>query len=116
QDGDALSASFDSPAGVAVDAVGNVYVADFGNQKIRKISVDGQVSTLAGTGIEGDQDGDALTASFNTPYGVAVDPGGNVYVADGGNHKIRKISVDGQVSTLAGTGNVGDQDGDALSA
>ncbi|MTI29402.1 CUB domain-containing protein, partial [Xanthovirga aplysinae] len=91
QDGDALSASFNGPYGVSVDAGGNVYVADWGNYKIRKISVGGQVSTFAGSGGEGVQDGDAVSASFNRPFGVAVDAGDNVYVSDVYNYKIRKV-------------------------
>ncbi|CAJ0783391.1 NHL repeat-containing protein [Ralstonia chuxiongensis] len=105
--GPAASASFSKPTGVAVDATGNVYVADWGNNRIRVISPDGLVATLAGSGLAGSQDGTGTAASFRRPYGVAVDAGGNVYVADSGSNLIRKISTNAVVSTLAGSGGVG---------
>jgi DNA-binding beta-propeller fold protein YncE len=79
--------------GVAVDAAGNVYVADSGNNLIRKISPGGMVSTFAGNGTPGWVDGIANAASFYDPYGIAVDAAGNVYVADLFNDVIRKIVV-----------------------
>jgi sugar lactone lactonase YvrE len=101
--------SFYSPAGVAVDAAGNIYVADYGNNLIRKISAAGLVSTLAGNGTQGLINAPGLLASFNQPTGIAVDAAGNVYVGDAGNDRIRKITSAGIVSTLAGNGtNVGD--------
>jgi sugar lactone lactonase YvrE len=100
-------ASFNTPYGVAVDASGNVYVADQGNHLIRKITSAGVVSTLAGTGSAGSLNGTGTSASFNTPTMVAVDAGGNVYVADQGNHLIRKITSAGVVTTLAGSGSAG---------
>lgn len=103
-DGLGTSASFSYPAGVAVDASGNVYVSDYYNNKIRKISPSGQVTTLAGSGSEGKLDGPASTASFQGPSGIAVDKSGNVYVADTLNSLIRKITPTGTVSTIAGTG------------
>jgi sugar lactone lactonase YvrE len=167
-DGPASQARFNSPAGVAVDKVGAVYVADNGNHRIRKISPDGSVSTLAGTGVAGSQDGQAgvatfqqplriaigasgdvfvtdashrirrispagmvstfagtsqgykdgpaASAAFNIPYGLMIDPTGVMYVADSGNHRIRKISTDGMVTTLAGSGTAGFLDGPASSA
>ena len=102
-DGLGTLAQFDKPCGVAVDTKGNVYVADAWNHKIRKITPDGMVTTLAGS-TRGFADGPGISAQFYEPYGVAVDAQGNVYVADGiENHKIRKISPDGVVSTLAGS-------------
>jgi streptogramin lyase len=98
---------FDGPVGVAVDQSGNVYVADFGNNKIRKITSTGIVTTLAGSGITGSKDATGSLASFYHPTGVAVDNSGNVYVADFDNHKIRKITPKGVVTTLAGSGVAG---------
>jgi len=103
-DGTGTAAQFNHPLGVAVDSEGNIYVADYGNHRIRKITPAGVVSTFAGTGTEGFADGTGNTAQFNTPPGVAVDSSGNVYVADANNHLIRKITPAGVVSTLAGTG------------
>ena len=100
-DGPALQARFHTPSGLAHDASGVVYVADTGNHAIRRIGVDGQVSTLAG-GTRGFVDGPADQARFDGPMGVAVDAQGNVYVADTWNDRIRVISADGRVRTLAG--------------
>ena len=100
--GTGTAASFGGPSGVAVDVAGNVYVADQGNNLIRKISSAGVVSTLAGNGVQNKINGTGTAASFNFPYSVAVDAAGNVYVADQGNNLIRKISSVGVVSTLAG--------------
>jgi sugar lactone lactonase YvrE len=86
------AAYFSGPQGVAVDAKGNVYVADTYNNLIRKISSSGVVSTLAGNGAKGSANGKGFEASFNYPVGVAVDADGNVYVADTGNNLIRKIA------------------------
>jgi sugar lactone lactonase YvrE len=99
------------PAGVAVDSSGNVYVADPDNDKIRKITKEGQVTTLAGSDTYGSTDGTGTTARFLNPTGVAVDSSGNVYVADRNNNKIRKIDSSGVVSTLAGSGYSGNNDG-----
>jgi streptogramin lyase len=103
-DGTGTAASFNFPAGVAVDSSGNVYVADVYNHKIRKITSAGVVTTLAGAGTQGSADGTGAAASFAYPHGVAVDSSGNVYVTDIGNHKIRKITSAGEVTTLAGSG------------
>lgn len=110
-DGASAAASFYRPFGLAVDYVGNVYVADTINNKVRKITPDGVVSTLAGTGDAGFLDGIGTTARFNKPHGIAVDATGNVYVADYWSNKIRKISTTGWVSSLAGSGVLGDLDG-----
>jgi sugar lactone lactonase YvrE len=107
-DGSGSNARFCGPQGVAADAVGNVYVADSGNQTIRKITPEGLVTTLAGSpGLTGSADGSGSEARFNIPNNVGVDAAGNVYVADSNNYTIRKISPDGTVSTLAGSPGVG---------
>jgi sugar lactone lactonase YvrE len=100
--GDAKSASFSNPMGVAVDSSGNVYVADSRNNLIRKVTPDGTVSTFAGSGKQGSADGKGVAASFFFPTALATDTEGNVYVADTHNSRIRKITPDGMVSTFAG--------------
>jgi sugar lactone lactonase YvrE len=112
-DGTNGAARFFSPEGIAVDSQGNLFVADAGNSTIRKITRDGMVTTLAGlAGVSGSADGTNSTARFFYPSGLAVDGGGNVYVADLDNHTIRRISASGEVTTLAGTaGEFGSADG-----
>jgi sugar lactone lactonase YvrE len=110
------AASFSNPFGIAVDALGNVYVADIGNNKIRKITTAGVVSTFAGSGLQGSTDATGIAASFNNPFGVAVDALGNVFVADQYNNKIRKITPAGIVTTLAGSGVNGSTNGTGLAA
>src|SRR6266404_570379 len=102
KDGRAGEAQFDGPIGTAVDKHGNVFVADAYNDSIRRITEDGAVSTFAGTGLPGFSDGQASDASFDTPCGVAVDKDGDVFVADTGNHAVRKITAQGEVTTIAG--------------
>ena len=102
-DGTGVAAQFNYPQGVAVDAAGNVYVVESINNRVRKITSAGVVTTLAGTGASGSNNGPGATATFNQPYGVAVDAVGNVYVADYGNHRIRKVTAAGVVTTLAGS-------------
>ncbi len=101
-DGTGTASQFDDPRGIALDAQGNLYVVDENNQKIRKVTPEGEVSTLAGSTL-GFADGVGATAQFYDPFGVAIDDQGNVYVGDSNNNKIRKISSNGDVSTLAGS-------------
>lgn len=115
-DGNGTAAQFNNPNGVALDASGNVYVADQANQRIRKISPAGVVTTLAGSGNASFSDGTGTAVSFNVPCGIAVDGSGNVYVTDGSNNRIRKITPAGVVTTLAGTGSAFFADGIASSA
>jgi sugar lactone lactonase YvrE len=111
------AASFNHPEGVAVDAAGNIYVADTGNQLIRKIAPGGSVSTLAGQPRQGGfQNGPGGLALFNSPNGVALDSSGNVYVADSFNQMVRVITPGGTVSTLAGSGQIGANNGPANGA
>jgi gliding motility-associated-like protein len=109
--GTGIAASFNGPSGVAVDASGNVFVADQYNYLIRKITAAGVVTTLAGSGLLGATNGLATSASFNKPFGVAVDQAGNVYVADEFNQIVREITPAGYVNTLAGSGAIGGVNG-----
>ena len=111
-DGAGSGASFNTPSALAIDSSGNIYVADTGNNRIRKVTAQGEVSTFAGDGTAGYLDGPAAQARFNGPIGVAVDANGILYVADTYNDRIRKISPDGQVTTVAGAGQPGFADGD----
>jgi sugar lactone lactonase YvrE len=115
-DGAGNAAAFHTPSALAIDRSGNLYVADTGNHAVRKITPDGTVSTLAGSGKPGFADGKGANAQFNGPVGIAVDKAGIVYVADTYNDSIRRIAPDGSVSTVAGTGMPGDADGAALAA
>jgi sugar lactone lactonase YvrE len=114
--GQGTAASFNFPFGVAVDANGNVYVADSGNNQIRKITPGGMVSTLAGSGNQGSADGQGTAANFSQPTGVSVDSSGNLYVADQVNNEIRKITPGGLVSTMAGSLTSGSVNGKGSSA
>jgi len=111
-DGVGLAATFTGPCGIAVDKLGNLYVADTFDYLIRKITPAGVVSTIAGTGTPGSADGQGRAASFKGPDGIAVDDAGNIYVADiGGGNDIRKIDPTGMVTTFAGSNTLGFKDG-----
>ncbi|MCY4437437.1 MAG: NHL repeat-containing protein [Chloroflexi bacterium] len=104
--GPATRATLNTPASLAIDAAGNVFVADAFNHRIRKISPSGDITTLVGTG-EAGADGDggpAADARLRLPLGVAVDSAGTLYIADTYNHRIRKVTSEGIISTIAGTG------------
>ncbi|MFF3172616.1 RICIN domain-containing protein [Streptomyces sp. NPDC057900] len=118
--GPAASAQLRSPYGVAVDGAGNLYIADRGNHRIRKVTADGNISTIAGTGsakFSGDG-GQAASAELNNPFTMVVDSTGALYVADYGNHAVRKITADGEISTVAGigTGGIDGDNGPAVAA
>ncbi|MEE4258284.1 MAG: T9SS type A sorting domain-containing protein [Bacteroidales bacterium] len=109
--GDTSIASFNRPFGICLDAEGNVYIADAYNHCIRKISTNGEVSTYAGTGSAGYQDGGASIAKFNQPINICMDDEGNMYVSDFINQRIRKISNNMLVTTIAGSGVAGHANG-----
>jgi RHS repeat-associated protein len=109
-DGTGTQASFKQPGGIAVDAAGNVYVADTGNSKVRMISPAGVVRTIAGGAHDGFADGPALQALFKQPAGIAVSATGVVFIGDTKNNVIRKLE-NGAVTTIAGTGHSGYLDG-----
>lgn len=101
-DATGLNAQFYSPQAAVANANGNIYVADYGNNIIRKISAAGVVTTLAGSGTAGYADGTGTGSAFKSPRGLAIDASGNLYVADMGNNLIRKITSAGVVTTIAG--------------
>jgi sugar lactone lactonase YvrE len=115
-DGPSTSACFKNPRGVAVDSSGNVFVADFGNHRIRRIARSGVVSTLAGSGLAAFADGIGTGAAFNNLFGVALDKSDNMFVTDQSNHRVRKVTPDGLVSTLAGSGSAAFADGTGAGA
>lgn len=116
-DGPAATAQFDNPHGIAIDINNNIYVAERYKHRIRKISASGEVTTFAGNGVAGFADGTGTAALFNEPIDVAVDRNGNVFVADGKNRRIRKISPNGETSTYAGSGDWGyNLEGDSTKA
>lgn len=114
-DGPALQASFNEPIGIAIDASDNLYVADWANNAIRKIS-GGTVTTIAGNGSASFQDGTGTAALFAQPLSLTLDPQGNIFVSDWGNHRIRKITPAKVVTTLAGSGSATYVNGTGLSA
>ncbi len=115
-DGADTSATFQDPLGLATDADGNIYVSDAANNKIRKITPGGIVTTIAGTGAAGAANGSALSATFNSPLSIAVDANKNIFVTEKNNYDIRKIATDGTVTTVAGTGQPGSSDGTGTAA
>lgn len=106
-DGTGSAALFDTPYDVVIDASGDILVADQGNHVIRKIALDGTVTTFAGTGTAGSDDGARLSASFNLPQALAIDAEGVLYITDIGNYLIRAIGTDEMVTTVAGDGTAG---------
>jgi sugar lactone lactonase YvrE len=94
---------------IAADRLGSVFVAEKGNNVIRKVSPDGMIATVAGNGVEGyaGDGGPAVQARLNAPQGVAVDAAGNLFIADAGNNRIRRVARDGTITTIAGTGDAG---------
>lgn len=118
-DGQGAAARFNHPGGLALDASGNLVVADTGNDTIRRIAPDGTVTTLAGSpGLPGSADGVGAQAQFSGPYGIAVDStSGTIYISDSQNHTIRTLATDGTVATYAGTaGSSGTADGTGANA
>ena len=107
--GAATSAQLNAPFAVAVDAAGNLYIAEFNNNRVRKVAANGNIGTLAGNGVSGfSGDGlQATSAQLNGPRGVAVDSSGNVYIADTNNNCVRKVTPDGVIATVAGNGIAG---------
>jgi hypothetical protein len=107
--GPATNASLDGLRGVAVDAAGNLYIADWVNPRVRKVSTSGTITTVAGSGTYGfsGDGGPATDAGLSSPYGVAVDAAGNLYIADAGNSRVRKVSTSGTITTVAGSGTYG---------
>jgi uncharacterized protein (TIGR03437 family) len=107
--GAATSAQLNAPLGLALDSAGNLYISDFSNNRVRKVSASGTITTVAGTGMTGySGDGAAATnAQLTNPEGLAVDFAGNLYIADSGNNAVRRVSSSGLISTVAGNGFAG---------
>jgi sugar lactone lactonase YvrE len=114
-DGLAISTKLQNPQGIAVDESGNIYIADTWNHVVRKVSTDGRIKTVAGimnqSGYGGDRE-PATSAKLNNPNDVAIDSNGNIYISDGGNHVIRKLNADGAISLVAGTACLSGYEGD----
>jgi murein DD-endopeptidase MepM/ murein hydrolase activator NlpD len=115
-DGAGAAASFNTPSGLTLGRAGDLFIADTANNRIRKLAPDGIVTTIAGDGAASFRDGRADEAQFNAPIGVTVDERANVYVADTYNDRIRLITTDGVVKTLAGGDSLGYVDGDGANA
>jgi sugar lactone lactonase YvrE len=105
----ATSAHLQNPEGVTVDSAGTLYIAEFGNHRVRQVTRDGVITTMAGTGRPGygGDGGPATAAHLHFPYGVAVDSAGTLYIAEFGNHRVRQVTRDGVITTMAGTGSAG---------
>lgn len=109
--GPATSAILDTPTALLLDGSGNVYIADTLNNRVRKVGTDGNINTVAGNG-QSNSTGDggaATSAAINSPEGIALDRSGNLYVADTAGHRVRKVTPDGTITTVAGNGNGGFQ-------
>jgi uncharacterized protein (TIGR03437 family) len=107
--GPATSAAMNGPVGIAVDAAGNLYIADLDNNRIRRVTPSGIITTVAGNGTAGfsGDGGSATSAALNGPVGIAVDTAGNLYIADRGNYRIRRVTPSGIITTVAGNGTRG---------
>ncbi|MFF9410829.1 NHL repeat-containing protein [Streptomyces anandii] len=107
--GPAVATKIYNPHGVAVDGSGNLYIADYSNHRVRKVTPDGIITTVAGNGQPGfvSDGGPAVATKLNAPIGVAVDRSGNLYIADYSNHRVRKVAPDGIITTVAGNGQGG---------
>ena len=106
--GPALAAALGQPEGIAVDNAGNIFIADAAGNRVRKVAPDGTIETFAGAGTAGfsGDGGPASAAELNQPYGLALDREGNLYIADLGNARVRKVSNDGTIQTVAGGGSL----------
>lgn len=111
-----FATGFSEPATLVIDPSGNVYVADAGHHRISKISTAGDVTVLAGNGTQGFADGPGTSAQFNYPQGLGLDAQGNIYVADTYNQRIRKVTPQGMVTTVAGNGTAARVDGPLATA
>ncbi len=114
--GTSTAAQFNGPTSIAIDASGSLFVADTANHRIRKVEINGTVTTFAGSGVAGTANGTGAAAQFNGPSGIAIDKEGNAYVADRNTHRIRKITSTGAVTTLAGSGTPGALNGTGTAA
>ncbi|HLQ75712.1 MAG TPA: TonB family protein [Terriglobia bacterium] len=118
--GPATGAQLNNPRGIAIDAAGNLYIADTGNSRIRKIAPTGVITTISGNGLTANpgDNGPAIQARLRSPYGLVLDKSGNLYFADMAGLRVRRISADGQITTVAGNGERGSggDDGPATAA
>lgn len=115
-DGNGRLASFQRPSGMAMDAAGNMYITDQDANLVRKVSPAADVSLLAGIGYAGNVNGHGAQARFNKPYSACIGPDGAVYVADYGNHQVRRVTVNGDVTTFSGNGGITPVNGSAAQA
>jgi sugar lactone lactonase YvrE len=112
----ATSAKLNYPTSVVMDGAGNLYIADFDNSRIRKVTPGGTITTVAGNGTQGyNGDNIAATSAELSPYGLAMDGAGNLYIADGYNNRVRKVTPGGAITTVAGNGTAG-YNGDNIAA